>query len=124
MKLVLTLLALLAAPAALAFTGYFTWEKTYDLTETANTPDQFRLLQQKYPEQFGRYNPEQMSTASITVQKFELRGDHTCEKTDPRANFQTTTTSGCMKGENDNSGMCWASSVPMPPWYDRDPCAQ
>lgn len=123
MKFVTILLTTLLATSALAFTGHVFWEKTFESHETASTPEAFRELQRKYPEQFARYDADQVLNASMHHVKWELRGDHTCAPTDPRALIETKAASLCTKMHDDGPGMCWAQAVPMPPVYERDPCA-
>lgn len=122
MKFVTVLLTTLLATSALAFTGHVFWEKTYELHETAHNAEEFRALQRKYPEQFGRYDANTILNASMHHVKWELRGDHTCEANDPRANLETKAASLCTKMNDNGPGMCWAQAVPMPPVYERDPC--
>ena len=123
MKFVTLFTMLFALPAA-AFTGHVFWEKTFESRESARGSAEFRELQAKYPDHFQRVDPERVESAVISVYRYKLRGDTVCESSDPRANWSASTGSICYKGTDTVPGVCSASMMPMPPQFDRDPCAQ
>lgn len=123
MKFVTILLTTLLATSALAFTGHVFWEKTFESHESARGSVEFRELQEKYPHHFQRVDPERVESASVATYRYRLRGDTVCDSSDARANWSSSSASVCYKSGGSNPGMCSSSMMPMPPVYERDPCA-
>jgi hypothetical protein len=116
-------ISVLASSASVA-AGIIYWKEISREFESAKTKAEFLVLQQKYPQEFGGYDPDRVESASITVFNYELRGDTTCPKDDPRAHFRAISSSICFAGTNGGPGMCSATAFPYPGFVQNDPCAQ
>jgi hypothetical protein len=105
---------------ATAFVGKFGfWRQVATQTDFANTPEEFALLQHKYPDIFGSYDPSTVATANITVVTFQYDGESSCPAGDPRLTYVSKAYGLCLKGPKGN-GICSQSAVSVPPMTD--PC--
>lgn len=101
------------------------WKEIASVTERATTPETFRALQQKYPEQFGQFDAELVDNAHINIRTYAYSGPTVCPENDPRLTYVSESYGGCFKPDNNNGDKvqsCFQTAMPIP--NPMDPCAE
>lgn len=97
------------------------WNLTYREGEEAFTPEEFILLQQKYPGRFRYYDPQTVFNAQVVRVKYRFEGQTTCADDDPRLVFQTEWQRICKRGPDpERPSECRQFGPPIPRTVD--PC--
>ncbi len=93
--------------------GY--WVPLSATTETAKNAAEYSVLQRKYPQVFGAYDPATVTLALISITKLQYTGETVCPAGDPRLTVEIQTVEICQ-----NSGSCFQQASSWPSY--QDPC--
>lgn len=96
------------------------WTVVSETNERASSPAEFILLQQKYPDVFGSYNPQTVRSANILHRTLVFDGETLCKPNDPRLTFVSRAYGLCEYSDSQESGVCFQTAPDHPSPFD--PC--